>query len=53
MKMQYVDYLAQGREGLAHRDIKRGWKEVRRIENQMRDDILEHAQVIALLCVSR
>ena len=37
----------KGKEkGLAHRDIKRGWKEVRRIENQMRDDILEHAQVI-------
>jgi len=36
---------------LAHRDIKKGWKEVRRIENQMRDDILEHAQVICATCV--
>ena len=42
----------KGKEkGLAHRDIKRGWKEVRRIENQMRDDILEHAQVICATCV--
>ena len=42
----------KGKEkGLAHRDIKKGWKEVRRIENQMRDDILEHAQVICATCV--
>ena len=38
-------------KGLAHRDINKGWKEVRRIENQMRDDILEHAQVICATCV--
>ncbi len=42
----------KGKEkGLAHRDLKKGWKEVRRIENQMRDDILEHAQVICATCV--
>ncbi len=42
----------KGKEkGLAHRDIKNGWKEVRRVENQMRDDILEHAQVICATCV--
>ena len=28
-------------KGLAHRDLSRGWKEVRRIEGQMRDDILD------------
>ena len=32
----------KGKEkGLAHRDLNRGWKEVRRIESQMRDDILD------------
>ena len=31
----------KGKEkGLAHRDLNRGWKEVERIERQMRDDIL-------------
>jgi regulator of nonsense transcripts 1 len=42
----------KGKEkGLAHRDVNRGWKEVRRIENQMRDDILEQAQVVCATCV--
>ena len=42
----------KGKEkGLAHRDIKKGWKEIRRIENQIRDDILDKAQVICCTCI--
>ncbi|MEE3082852.1 MAG: AAA domain-containing protein [Candidatus Thermoplasmatota archaeon] len=42
----------KGKEkGIAHRDLKRGWKDIRRIENQMRDDIIEHAEVICATCV--
>ena len=37
----------KGKEkGLAHRDIKKGWKEIRRIENQIRDDILDKTQIV-------
>ena len=49
--MRRLPSLKGKEKGLAHRDIKKGWKEVRRIENQMRDDILEHAQVICATCV--
>lgn len=38
-------------KGLAHRDLGRGWKEVRRIEGQMRDDILDRAQVLCCTCI--
>ena len=38
-------------KGLAHRDLSRGWKEVRRIEGQMRDDILDKAQVLCCTCI--
>ena len=42
----------KGKEkGLAHRDLNRGWKEVRRIERQMRDDILAQAQVLCCTCI--
>ena len=42
----------KGKEkGLAHRDIKKGWKEIRRIENQIRDDILDKAQIICCTCI--
>ncbi len=42
----------KGKEkGLAHRDLNRGWKEVRRIERQMRDDILDRAQVLCCTCI--
>ena len=42
----------KGKEkGLAHRDLKLGWKEVRKIENQMRDDILDRAQVLCCTCI--
>ncbi|MBD35865.1 MAG: hypothetical protein CL512_03775 [Actinobacteria bacterium] len=42
----------KGKEkGLAHRDLNRGWKEVRRIESQMRDDILGRAQVLCCTCI--
>jgi len=49
--MRKLSSLKGKEKGLAHRDINNGWKEVRRIENQMRDDILEHAQVICATCV--
>lgn len=49
--MRRIPSLKGKDKGLAHRDVKRGWKEVRRIENQMRDDILEHAQVICATCI--
>mgnify|MGYP001404727851 FL=1 len=38
-------------KGLAHRDLSRGWKEVRKIEGQMRDDILDKAQVLCCTCI--
>ncbi|MED5452801.1 MAG: AAA domain-containing protein [Candidatus Thermoplasmatota archaeon] len=42
----------KGKEkGLTHRDISRGWKEVKRIESQMRDDILDKAQVLCCTCI--
>ena len=42
----------KGKEkGLAHRDLSRGWKEVRKIESQMRDDILDRAQVLCCTCI--
>jgi len=42
----------KGKEkGIAHRDVNRGWKEIRRIENQMRDDIIDHAEVICSTCI--
>ena len=42
----------KGKEkGLAHRELNRGWKEVRRIEGQMRDDILNRAQVLCCTCI--
>jgi len=49
--MRRLPSLKGKEKGLSHRDINKGWKEVRRIENQMRDDILEHAQVICATCV--
>jgi len=38
-------------KGLAHRDLKRGWNDARRIEQQMKDDILEKADVICATCI--
>lgn len=38
-------------KGLAHRDLKKGWKDARRIEQQMKDDILENADVICATCI--
>ena len=38
-------------KGLAHRDLSRGWKEVRRIEGEIRDDILDRAQVLCCTCI--
>jgi len=42
----------KGKEkGLAHRDLSRGWKELRRIEAQIRDDILDRASVVCATCI--
>ena len=42
----------KGKErGLGHRDLARGWKELRRIERQIRDDILDRAAVICATCI--
>lgn len=42
----------KGRErGLAHRDLSLGWKEARRIESQIRDSILDSAQVLCCTCI--
>ena len=38
-------------KGLAHRDLKNGWKDARRIEQQMKDDILDKADVICATCI--
>lgn len=38
-------------KGLAHRDLKNGWKDARRIEQQMKDDILDKANVICATCI--
>ncbi len=38
-------------KGLAHRDLSRGWKEVKRLERQIRDDILDRAQVLCCTCI--
>ena len=42
----------KGKEkGLTYRELSRGWKEVRRIESQMRDDILNRSQVLCCTCI--
>jgi len=42
----------KGKEkGLAYRDVKKGWKEIRRIENQIRDDILDKTQIVCCTCI--
>ena len=38
-------------KGLAHRALSRGWKEVKRLERQIRDDILDRAQVLCCTCI--
>ncbi len=38
-------------KGLAHRDLKKGWKDAKRIEQQMKDDILDNADVICATCI--
>ena len=43
-----INSLKGKEKGLAYRDIKKGWKEIRRIENQIRDDILDRIQVVCL-----
>ena len=42
----------KGRErGLAHRDISKGWKEIRKLEQRITDDILDRAEVICTTCI--
>jgi superfamily I DNA and/or RNA helicase len=42
----------KGKEkGLAHKDLNRGWGEARRIEQQMKEDILNTAKVICATCI--
>lgn len=42
----------KGRErGLAYRDINKGWKEIKRLEKQMAQDILDRADVICSTCI--
>ena len=46
-----INSLKGKEKGLAYRDIKKGWKEIRRIENQIRDDILDRIQVVCCTCI--
>ena len=42
----------KGKEkGLAHKDLNRGWSEARRIEQQMKEDILNTATIICATCI--
>ena len=42
----------KGKEkGLAHKDLNRGWGEARRIEQQMKEDILNTATIICATCI--
>ncbi|HIF16209.1 MAG TPA: hypothetical protein EYQ85_03035 [Candidatus Poseidoniales archaeon] len=42
----------KGREkGLAHRDLNKGWKEVKRLEKKMAEDVLDGADVICATCI--
>ena len=38
-------------KGLAHRDLTTRWKQVKRLERQIRDDILDRAQVLCCTCI--
>ncbi len=42
----------KGKEkGLAHRDLKMGWKDVRAMEKAMVEDVLDQAEVICATCI--
>ena len=42
----------RGRDkGLAHRDINKGWKEVKRLERKMAEDVLDRAEVVCATCI--
>tara|TARA_A100001037_G_scaffold137313_1_gene124225 strand:- start:1352 stop:3442 length:2091 start_codon:yes stop_codon:yes gene_type:complete len=42
----------KGKErGLAHRDLKLGWKEIRALENSMTEDVIERADVVCSTCI--
>ena len=42
----------KGKEkGLAHRDLKMGWKAIRALETSMSDDVLDGAEVICSTCI--
>ncbi|MBT4060127.1 MAG: AAA family ATPase [Euryarchaeota archaeon] len=38
-------------KGLAHRDLKMGWKDIRKLEHSMTDDVIDGAQVICSTCI--
>ena len=38
-------------KGLDHRDLNNGWKDARKIEQHMKDDILDNADVICATCI--
>ena len=42
----------KGKEkGLAHRDLKLGWKDIRKLEAEMTGDVLDSAEVICSTCI--
>jgi len=60
VKMMIDDVMSLRRElpqlkgkarGLAHRDISRGWKEIRRLEAKIIEEILDRAEVICTTCI--
>ena len=60
VKMMVDDMMAlkaelkdlKGKErGLAHRDISRGWKEIRQLEQRIIDDILDRVEVVCTTCI--
>ena len=42
----------KGKErGLGHRDLKNGWKDIRALENEMIEDIIDTAEVVCATCI--
>ena len=43
---------AKGKEkGLTHRDIRQGWKDIRKIEDEIIEDIIDRSDVICATCI--
>ena len=50
--LQRSIHSLKGRErGLAHRDVSRGWKDLRAIEQRMLDDIIDSAQIVCTTAI--